>query len=879
MAAKPRTIVPDRPPAAGYSPYDKTQDGELDERLALDRMMDDEQYLGAVQAALADAADFIDGTVADQRGRATSYYRGDPFGPGSPGAEEPGRSQIVMTEVRDTVLAMMPGLLRIFTSSDQAVSFEPRRKENIEMAEQATDACNYVFFNDNDGFSILYDAFKDALIRKSGIIKWRWDDDTSVEEYHYENQTDEQFQLLISDPEVEVISKKSRRAPSVAPSLLGQGMPALGAPPPGPPMPPGGPPGPPPGAAPPMPPMPPGAGPPGAPPGAPPGMPPGAPPPSLMAPLMAQGPFPMGPPPRVHDVHIRRVTRQGKVRLECLPVEELLVSRAGRDLPTAPLLAHRTVKTLSDLAKMGYDQDILEEVAGAGLNDSFMSNYEAQIRNPALNTAAQDLEGTDDSSRKVVYYETYLRIDRDGDGIAELRKVCLVGDKILHDEIVAEAPFVILCPDPEPHSIIGNSVADMTMDLQLLMSNIVRNTLDSLAQSIHPRTWFVEGQANVDDILNVETGAAVRLRAPGMAGEFNSTFVGQQAMPIITWLNEVKAKRTGIVPAAAGLDPDVLQSTTKSGVDATVQGAQERTEMTARLFAENGIKPLMKGILRLLCRYQDQPRMMRLRGKWVECNPKTWDADMDVIVHVALGRGTDQDRLMALSAIAQKQELAIAQLGGIANPLADVSNYRNTLARMTEILGYKDTEQFFKQINMPAIAQATMQAQQKGPPPDPNMVVAQAQQAKVQAQIQIDTQKLQLEQAQLQMDGQKLQAEAQLKMRQAELDAELKREQMAMDDQRKREEFRLDAVLKLQIAQLQYGTSVSTREAELEIEETRLLQDVVKHRESLVRDEEAHARDLTADLEKHRMTTEQKREAATLAAEAKAKKETRDADR
>ena len=186
------------------------------------------------------------------------------------------------------------------------------------------------------------------------------------------------------------------------------------------------------------------------------------------------------------------------------------------------------------------------------------------------------------------------------------------------------------------------------MDLQLLMSNIVRNTLDSLAQSIHPRTWFVEGQANVDDILNVETGAAVRLRAPGMAGEFNSTFVGQQAMPIITWLNEVKAKRTGIVPAAAGLDPDVLQSTTKSGVDATVQGAQERTEMTARLFAENGIKPLMKGILKLLCRYQDQPRMMRLRGKWVECNPKTWDADMDVIVHVALGRGTDQDRLMAL---------------------------------------------------------------------------------------------------------------------------------------------------------------------------------------------------------------------------------------
>jgi len=597
-----------------------------------------------------------------------------------------------------------------------------------------------------------------------------------------------------------------------------------------------------------------------------------------MAPLMAQGPFPMGPPPRIHDVHIRRVTKQGKVRLECLPVEELLVSRAGRDLPTAPLLAHRTIKTLSDLAKMGYDADILDEVAGAGLNDSFMSNYEAQIRNPALNAAAQDMEGTDDSSRKVVYYEAYLRIDRDGDGIAELRKVCLVGDKILHDEVVAEAPFVVLCPDPEPHTIIGNSVADQTMDLQLLMSNIVRNTLDSLAQSIHPRTWFVEGQANVDDILNVETGAAVRLRAPGMAGEFNSTFVGQPAMGIITWLDQVKAKRTGIVPAAAGLDPDVLQSTTKSGVDATVQGAQERTEMTARLFAENGIKPLMKGILKLLCRYQDQPRMMRLRGKWVECNPKTWDADMDVIVHVALGRGTDQDRLMALGAIAQKQELAIAQLGGIANPLADVSNYRNTLARMTEILGYKDTEQFFKQINMPAIAQATMAAQQKGPPPDPNMVVAQAQQAKVQAQIQVDQMKLQLDQAQQQIDAQKTQADAQAAQAKIASDAQIQRERMQMEDARERERIRLDAVLKLQIAELQYGTSVSSRDAELELEQARLLQDVVKHRESLNREEEAHARDLTADLEKHRMTTEQKREAARLAVEAKAK-EVRNADR
>ena len=96
--------------------------------------MDDAQFAITVKQALDDAVDYIDGYVARQRANATSYYRGDLFG-----NEEPGRSQIVMTEVRDTVLAMLPSLLRIFTTSEQAVTFEPRTKEKIEQAEQATD--------------------------------------------------------------------------------------------------------------------------------------------------------------------------------------------------------------------------------------------------------------------------------------------------------------------------------------------------------------------------------------------------------------------------------------------------------------------------------------------------------------------------------------------------------------------------------------------------------------------------------------------------------------------------------------------------------------------------------------------------------------------
>jgi hypothetical protein len=256
--------------------------------------------------------------------------------------------------------------------------------------------------------------------------------------------------------------------------------------------------------------------------------------------------------------------------------------------------------------------------------------------------------------------------------------------------------------------------------------------------------------------------------------------------------------------------------------------------------------------MKLLCKHQDQPRMMRLRGKWTECNPKVWDSDMDVIVHVALGRGTDQDRMTALAFIATKQEAAI-QLGGMTNPLAPIDKYRNTLAKMCEVMGYKNVDEFFAPVNLAAIAQA--QAAQP-PPKDPNMVVAEAQAQKVQAQIQIDQLTAERDQQKLQLEQVKAQAEAMLK-----------EQKLQLDHQHAMEKARLDAVVKLQIAEMTTGVSIDSTDRDLQMERERLMQDVAKHRATLDREDDAHVRDLEADTFKHRLTIEQKAEAARLAAE------------
>ena len=663
--------------------------------------MDEGEFSAGVKSSIDDAVDYIDGFIAPSRALATQYYRGDPFG-----TEEEGRSQIVMTEVRDVVQAMIPSLLRIFTAGDDIVEFTPNTEEKVDLAAQQTDYINHVFYNDNPGFSILQQTFKDALVRKTGIIKWRWSEDIQISEAEYTGLDQGQVSLLTQDPDIEIteIEKYVVQDATVDPM---SGM--------------------------------------------------------TLQPEIA-----------TFEVKIRRQLKQNRVVIETVPPEEFLIAREARDLDTAAYVGHRSLKTMSELVAMGYDQEEIEEFAGQG--DVFSINYEAQTRNPAIMSFMMHADNPDPSMRRVLYVESYVRIDKDGDGIAELRKVCSLGNAhhILHDEIATDVPFAFFCPDPEPHMVIGQSIADQTMDLQRIKSAVVRNTMDSLAQSINPRTVVVEGQVNMDDVLNNECGAIIRARAPGMVQALSEPFVGQAAMPMIAYLDQVRAQRTGISGASQGLDPDVLQSTTKAAVTATVQGAQERVELIARMFAENGMKRLFKGLLRLVCRHQDKPRTVKLRGKWVAVDPRYWDADLDVSVNVGLGRGTDQDKMGFLMQVAQKQE-GIMQLLGPMNPLSDVSQYRNTLAQICTLAGFKDASRYFKQVDPQQLAQQM----QKPQPPDPNMILAQIEQQKTQASI----------------------AQTNAKVQADILEANQR-------DKREREKMHLDALLRLAEIEAKYGGQI-----------------------------------------------------------------------
>jgi hypothetical protein len=667
-------------------------------------VMDEVELQGIVSREIEDAIDYIDNYVSPDRALATKYYRGEPFG-----NEEEGRSQVVSMDVRDTVQAIMPSLMRVFHGSDESVSYIPTGPEDVENAQQATDYANFVMNRDNNGFLVMHSAFKDALIRKVGIIKCFWEDKTEVETFHMTGLDDAALSAIAADPDAEITVQSSETVgePQIDPMT---------------------------------------------------------------------GEFIM--PPMVHDVTVEYVRPDGRVQIEAVPPEEFLISREAKSISEASYVGHRRIITVSELVSMGYAEEDVENLASA--HDDMNMNVERRTRNPALTNEMN--ARNDEAMRKVAYTESYIRVDYDGDGVAELRKICTAGDgnKVLRNEAIDMAPFCSFCPEPEAHDFFGLSVADVVMDIQRIKSNVMRNTLDSLAMSIHPRIAVTEGMVNLDDAMSTEVGSIIRQRSAGQIQVLSMPFVGQQAFPVLQYMDEVKEARTGVSKASMGLDAAALQSSTASAVNATVAAAQQHIELIARIFAETGMKDLFKIILKLITTHQDQPRMVRLRNKFVQIDPRSWDAAMDVSVNVALGRGTDTERMMMMRQIGEMQKEAMATMGQV-NPLTDISKLSNTLKSMTELAGFKDTSQFW---NDPADF--------RPPPPD--------------NKPDINEQLIQVQIQQIQADMQKKAAELQLK-----------RENMVMEDDRKRDELEAELFVKAEEMQAKYGTQLNVEKIRSEL--------------------------------------------------------------
>ena len=703
---------------------------------------DPESYAHYIQALIDDSRSYEGDVLAGDRDYAQKYYYGllpsldnddnqysDTTIVQDAGAtyeevskqtsESVNRSKFVSTDVRDAVMMMLPSLIRLFGASESPVELVPRNAAESDQASQATSYVNYVFWNDNAGFLKLYGAFKDALTVRTGFLKWWTDTRKEYRRKEFTFITAQQIQQILSeDPSAKLVEIGSPVPPPPPPPQM-QPPPQAGIPGLGPSGPPTG--GPPPGAPPPM------MGPPG---GAPPGMggpPPGpqppGPPPQQMGPPPQQMP-PMMPPVAIYDhVVIAYEVKKPLVKVDAVPPEEMRLDRYARTFKDSRIVGHERVVPVDELIAMGYERSELLDYIQSQSTPEF--TQEAQLRNPGRMMATRVGDG-------VLYGEWYIKADKDGDGFPELRRICTLGEnhEIASDEPANRIKFALFSVDPISHTIVGDSIADYVMDIQRIKTNLTRAMLDSAAESINPKTVINELNVNVDDALNDELGAVIRVRGdPSAAVMYTSTpFLGKDMAPVVELLNDVLQRRTGLSDAAKGLDPKALQSSTMIGVEAVINGAQERTELVARVLAETGFKDLFSGLFNEIVENPAQQRTLKINGSWTDYDTSTFDASMGVEVNPTLGKGSDTVRLMTLQQIKTDQQTIVAQMG-LNNPVCGLPELMNVQTDMLAIANIKNVQRYFKMPN-PQQMQQLLTAPKE---PDAMTLAAQAQNMKVKS--------------------------------------------------------------------------------------------------------------------------------------------------
>ena len=465
--------------------------------------------------------------------------------------------------------------------------------------------------------------------------------------------------------------------------------------------------------------------------------------------------------PMLHDVKLKVTESKTEIYIDNVAPENIMVSVevSGPNLQDATFVQHREVMQLASIAEafdkpLEYIKSIMSDI-----RDTFEEESNARdIYDEEYDRAIAPEEG--------LVKDTYIKLD----GVRY--RVVVLGNTILYKEKCEYVPFACITPLIMPHRHIGRSYADLTMDIQLIKSTLIRGQLDNMYLANNGR-YAISDRVNLDDMLTSRPGGIVRVEGDPGSGimPLSHPPLPASSFGMVEYMDSMKEKRTGITAYNQGLDSNSLNKTA-TGVAQIMNASQQRIELVARTFAETGVKELFKLVHHLVRTTLTKPDIIRLRNKWVEVDPREWKARKDLSISVGLGAGNKDQQLVHLTSILQMQKEAIAV--GLTNP----EKIYNALAKLTQNAGFKNPEEFW--VN-PANTPEQEGQQQR---PDPNEILIQGQlaieQQKAQSDMALSQQKAQSQMMQEQerskndiiIEREKIIAQAELEKFKAQLKAE-----------------------------------------------------------------------------------------------------------
>ena len=621
--------------------------------------LDDHDRLATHVARLIDACEQYSDEQKEARECALEYYNGEM----NDLIADDGRSSVVSKDVRSVVKRLMPSIMRTILSNDKIVEYQPISQDDEQSAEQATDYINHVVVPECGAEQAIYDSVFDALLIKTGILKWVAYKRKQTKIYEFTNQPSSALLGLEGESGIEVIEQEDLDETDK----------------------------------------------------------------DVLA---------LEPDAKRHNFKIRRIEEKVDVKLEAIPRGSFLIHPGSMSIEESPIVGERQIVTRSELVSRGFDKQTIAE-----LSEYEITNDDHDDRWSREGEDWSDIRSqTSKAMQQVLIYEVYVRLDQDKDGIAELYKMCIAErsgndeqkHQILDMEAVSEIPYADVVIEREAHQFEGHSLAEDVQDIQKIKTALLRSTLDNVYWQNNLQPAIQEGgltESGLEAVYNPEFGKVITVK-PGLnvteaVQWMQVPVIADKSFGMMDYFDSVIQDRTGVTDQSGGIDPEAFQNMTATSAQIMSESGIAQAEMIIRSLARGGIRKAFRGLLKLVIAHADKPRTVRLRGKWVEYDPRHWNVDMDCTVNVGLGAGSKERDLSILQIILGLQRELIASIGA-DNPYVKPDQLYNTLEKITETAGFPSAQPYFTQPDLQEIA-AKMQQQSES--------AAQAEQQKMQVEV------------------------------------------------------------------------------------------------------------------------------------------------
>jgi len=504
-----------------------------------------------------------------------------------------GVSSIVDTSTTETVEAYSAILSDLFLNNQRLARFVPYNDSPgaYKKAKDASLLVNYCIFKQNDGWSILESWIKCALLWKNGIIRWDYVEDFSYIFEEYEKINQTRLDELLADDDVEIVGDLQFENDVMDD---GEGMELV-----------------------------------------------------------------------YVDVRLRRRINNSKVKLELIPPESFRISRDASSIENADFVGLQSTYTRSEMRKMWPEiSEALSEDDWNSLGDSsynIVTRYAEDVAARKLITGQEYWQGSMnldetplEANREVTVTECWMRVDRDGDGIAELKRFIIAGKHILFEEDCDMVPLASLSPINIPFEFYGMSIADFTRSSTLASTAILRGFVENTYLTNYspkladPNVVDFSALQNMKPKQIIPTNGNPNGAVSALVPETMST----GTVPLLEHLQMIKEQATGMSKAAQGLNDTLYVSGNSEQKLAAVQSAsQKRIQQIARRFAETGFKHLCRGIYHTLRKCMTQKVSCTLANSFATINPSDLPYNLECEIFVDIGENSNLNKIQKLKSI------------------------------------------------------------------------------------------------------------------------------------------------------------------------------------------------------------------------------------